>query len=72
MTANLADDIKSNFLTENDTFPIQVSLKFVPMSSIDNKPALVRVMAWCQTGDKPLPKPMMSQVFDVYRRHMGR
>ena len=21
---------------------------------IDNKPALVQVMAWCQTGDKPV------------------
>ena len=26
---------------------------------IDNKPALVQVMARCQTGDKPLPEPML-------------
>ena len=34
-------------------------------------PALVQVMAWHQTGTKPLPEPMMTQVqwriFDVYQ-----
>ena len=42
MTAILADDIfKCIFLNENDWIPIQISLKFVPRSPIDNKPALV-------------------------------
>ena len=27
------------------------TLKFVPRTPIDNKPALVQVMAWCRTGD---------------------
>ena len=27
----------------------------------DNKPALVQVMAWNRTGDKPLPEPIMTQ-----------
>ena len=61
MAAFLADDIfNCIFLNWNDRIPIQMSLKYVPMSPIDNKPALVQVMAWCRTGDKPLPEPMMT------------
>ena len=53
----LADDkIECIFLNENDKIRIRISLKPVPRSSIDNKPALVKVMAWCQIGDKPLPE----------------
>ena len=72
MAAILADDIfKSIFLNENDRIPIQISLKFVPWSPIDNKPALVQVMAWRRTGDKPLPEPMLIQFTDAYMRHQG-
>ena len=39
------DNFKCIFLTENDGIPIQISLKCVPRSPIDNKPALVQVMA---------------------------
>ena len=46
MAAILADNIfKCIFLNENDRIPIQTSLKFVPRSPIDNKPALVQVIA---------------------------
>ena len=46
MAAILADDIfKCIFLNENDIILIQISLKFVPRSPIDNKPALVQVLA---------------------------
>ena len=39
MGTDLADDIfKCIFLTKNDIIPIQISLKFVPRSPIDNKP----------------------------------
>ena len=70
MAAILADDIfKCIFLNQNDIIPIQISLKFVPKSSIDNKPALVQAMAWCQTGDKPWPEPMLPQFPDAYMRH---
>ena len=70
MAAILADDIfKCIFLNENDIIPIQISLKFVPRSPIDNKPALVQVMAWRRIGDKPLPEPMMAQFTDAYMRH---
>ena len=35
------------------------SLKFVPKGSINYISSLVQIMAWCQTGDKPLSEPMM-------------
>ena len=70
MAAILADDIfKHVFLNENIIISIQISLKFVPYSPVDNKSALVQVMAWCQTGNKPLPEAMMTQFTDVYMRH---
>ena len=70
MAAILSDDIfKCIFLNENDKILIQISLKCVPGSTIDNKPALVQVMAWHRIGDKPLPEPMMAQFTDAYMRH---
>ena len=52
--AILADNFfKWIFLNENGRIPIQISLKFVPKSPIDNKAALVQIMAWRPTGDKP-------------------
>ena len=70
MVSNLADNIlKCIFFNENDRIEIQISLKFVPMHPIDNKSSLVQVMAWHQTGDKPLPGPIMTQFIDAYLRH---
>ena len=70
MAAILADDIfKWIFLNENDRIPIQLLLKFVARSPIDNESALVQVMAWRRTGDKPLPEPMMTQLTDAYMWH---
>ena len=70
MAAILADDIFNCIcLNENYRIPIQISLKHVPMSPIDNKPALVQVMAWRRTGDKPLPEPMITQFINAYMRH---
>ena len=70
MATILADDIfKCIFLNENDIIPIKISLKFVPRSPIDNKPALVKVMARSRIGDKPLPQPMMVQFPDIYMQH---
>ena len=61
MAAILADDIfKCIFLNEKFCIVIWISLKFVPKGPIDNKWALVQVMAWHRTGDKPLPGPMMT------------
>ena len=70
MAAILADDnFKCIFLNENERIPIWISLKFVPRSPIHNKPALVQVMAWCWTGDKPLLEFMLSEFTDGYVRH---
>ena len=56
MAAILADDIfKCIFLNENDRIPIQISLKIVTRSLIDNKLALVQVITWRQIGGRPLP-----------------
>ena len=60
------DNLKYNFINDNDRIQIQILLKFVPRSPIDNKLALVRVMAWCWRGDKPLPEPMLTQFTDIY------
>ena len=35
----------------------QFSLKFVPIGPINNKSALVQIMAWRQSDDKPLSEP---------------
>ena len=70
MAAILAGDIfNCIFLNQNNIIPIQISLKYVPRSPFDNKSALVQVMAWCQTGNEPLPEPMMTQFIDAYTRH---
>ena len=56
----LADDIfKCIFLNENLWILIKISLKFVPKGPINNIPALVQVMAWHNSGDKPLSEPTM-------------
>ena len=52
-------------MNENDRIQIQISLKFVPRSPSDNKPALVQVMAWRRTGDKPLTELMLTQFTDI-------
>ena len=53
------DIFKCIFMNENFFISFQISLKFVLKGPIDNKSALVQVMAWCRTGDKPLSEPMM-------------
>ena len=56
---HFADDtFKRIFSTGNVRISIKISLKFVSQGPINNIPALVEIMAWCQTGDKPLPEPM--------------
>ena len=39
---------------------IQISLKFVQDGPTDKTSALVQVMVWRRTGDKPLPEPVMA------------
>ena len=55
------DDIfKCIFLNEHVWISIKISLKFVPKGPINNIPALVQIMAWRRSGDKPLSEPMMT------------
>ena len=61
MAAILADDIFTCiFVNEKLRILIQISVKFVPKGPIDNKSALVQVMAWRRRVDKPLPEPMLT------------
>ena len=67
MALILADNIfQWIFLNENGRILIQISLKFVPKSPINNKPALVPVMAWRQSGAKPLPEPILTWFTHAY------
>ena len=60
MATILVDDIfKCILFYEDEIIQIQISMKFIPESPIDNKPALVQVMACRRPGDKPLSEPMM-------------
>ena len=60
---HFADDVfKCNFLNENAWIQIKISLKFVRKGPINNIPALVQIMAWCWTGDKPLSEPVMTHI----------
>ena len=45
------------------------ALKFVSESPINNKPALVQIMAWHRKGDTPLSEPFMVYFTDAYMRH---
>ena len=60
---NFSDDISNCiFWNENGWISITISLKFVPKGPIDNIPPLIRIMAWCWPGDKPLSEPMMDNL----------
>ena len=58
-----------------DTFPwmksfyllIKISLKFVAKGPVDNKWALVKIMAWRRIGNKPLSEPMLTRFTDSTR-----
>ena len=57
---HFADDIsKCIFLNENVWIPVKISLRFVPKGPVNNISALVYIMAWRRSGDKPLSEPMM-------------
>ena len=61
MATHFADNIfKVIFFSENCCILTQIPLKFVHKGPINNKPALVQIMAWRQTGDKPLSEPMLT------------
>ena len=47
-------------LNENIWISIKISLKLVPKGPINNILALVQILAWRPTGDKPLSEAMMA------------
>ena len=47
------------FFNENVLMLIKISLRFIPKGPINNIPALVQIMPWRRSGDKPLSEPMM-------------
>ena len=66
---HFADDIFMwILLNEKFCISIQISLKFVPNGPIDNESALFQVMAWCRTGNKPLPETTRTQCTDAHIR----
>ena len=70
MAAILSDEnFKCIFLNKIDKIPIRISMKFVPMIPIDNKPEMVQVMAWRLFGVKPLLELMLTQLTDAYMRY---
>ena len=57
---HFADDLfKCIFLNENVWIWIEISMKFVPRGQINKIPASVPIMAWHQSGDKPLSETMI-------------
>ena len=69
---HFADDIlKCIFLNDNVWIPIEISLKFVPKGPIVNIPALVKIMAWRRSSDKPLSIPMIVRLpRHIFRLHI--
>ena len=65
----ITDDIFKSIFNESVWISITISLKFVPKGPIDYKSALVQVMAWHRTGEKPLPESMLTQFTDAHIRH---
>ena len=64
---HFADDIfKCIFLYDNFWILIEISVKYVPYGLIDNIAALVQIMTWRRTGDKPLSEPMLIYCTGTY------
>ena len=67
---HLADNtFKCIFLNENVIISIKISLKCVHKGPFDSIPALVQILAWCWTSDKPLSEPMIFYIADAYICH---
>ena len=58
--------LKCISLNEKFWIFIKISLKVVPMDPINNKSALIQIMAWRRSGDKPQCEPMMIYFTDAY------
>ena len=70
MAAILQTSFSNTFsMNEKIGILIRISLKFVSRGPVDNKSVLFQVMAWCQSGAKPLSEPMQTHFTDAYIRH---
>ena len=65
-------DIFKSIFNEGVWISITISLKFVPKGPIDYKSALVQVMAWHRTGEKPLPESMLTKFTEAYISFLAR
>ena len=65
----ITDDIFKSIFNESVWISITNSQKVIPKGPIDYKSALVQVVAWHRTGEKPLPESMLTQFTDVCIRH---
>ena len=45
----------------------EISFEDIPEGLIDGQSTLVQVMAWHETGDKPLPEPELTNFCEDYR-----
>ena len=63
------DEMPPFVADENGRISIQIPLIFVDRIAIAREPALVQVMAWHRTGNKPLPGPMKTQIANAYMPH---
>ena len=50
---------------------MELLLNIILWGVIGDKSTLVQVMAWCQTGTKPLHEPMMTQFTDEFMPHQA-
>ena len=69
MVLNSLQTVCSNAFSSVTTikcFFFLISLKFVPMDLNDNKSSLSQVMPCHQTGDKPVPEPILIQWWYIY------
>ena len=57
------------FMDEKFYILTRISPRFVSKGPIYNDSALVQAIIWHQTGDKPLPEPMLTQFMDAYMGH---
>ena len=68
MAAISQTTLSNILLIENVGISIKILRKFVPKGPINNITALVQIMAWRQTGNKPLSEPMVVLSGDAHMR----
>ena len=72
MTAKFANDIlKGSFINDNFVFRFEFHCRLSLRFHLTTGQDFVQVMAWRQTGAKPLPEPTLTQFIDAYLRHYG-